>query len=150
MNNNSEIDLLDRKIIAALQQNARITITDLSKKVGLSKTPCQLRLKRLEAHSIIKGYHAQIDSSMIGEGHIAFVQVTLNNTRSSALDAFNAAVREINAIEECHMIASNFDYLLKIRSRDIKHYRSLLGEQISSLPHVAQTSTFVVMESVKE
>jgi Lrp/AsnC family leucine-responsive transcriptional regulator len=76
--------------------------------------------------------------------------VKLSDTRENALGEFNAAVRKIKEVEECHMIAGSFDYLLKVRTADIKKYRQVLGERISSLPHVASTSTFVVMQSVKD
>ena len=71
-------------------------------------------------------------------------------SREAALKQFNAAVRAIPEVEECHMIASSFDYLLKVRTSDMRRYRTVLGEKISSLPHVANTSTFVVMETVRE
>jgi Lrp/AsnC family leucine-responsive transcriptional regulator len=82
--------------------------------------------------------------------HVAFAEVKLSDTRENALGEFNAAVRKIKEVEECHMIAGSFDYLLKVRTADIKKYRQVLGERISSLPHVASTSTFVVMQSVKD
>ena len=72
------------------------------------------------------------------------------HAREDALRQFNTAVRQIPEVEECHMIASSFDYLLKVRTADIRRYREVLGERISSLPHVASTSTFVVMETVRE
>lgn len=122
----------------------------LAQKVGLSKTPVQARLRNLEAHGFIRGYCAVIDREKLGEGHIAFVQVTLSDTRSASLDAFNKAALAIPQVEQCHMIAGGFDYLLKVRTRDIASYRRVLGERISALPHVAQTSTFVVMETVKD
>ena len=81
---------------------------------------------------------------------MAFVQVTLSDTRTQALNAFNEAVRQIPEVEQCHMTAANFDYLLKIRTSDMESYRTVLGEKISSLPHVTNTSTFVVMEDVKD
>ena len=74
----------------------------------------------------------------------------LADTRSSALDAFNRAVQAVPEIEQCHMMAASFDYLLKVRTRDIASYRRVLGERISALPFVAQTSTFVAMETVKD
>ena len=85
-----------------------------------------------------------------GLDHVAFTEVKLSDTREKALDEFNAAVNRIQEIEECHMIASSFDYLLKVRTPDIRRYRIVLGERISSLPHVASTSTFVAMETVKD
>jgi len=145
-----DLDKIDRKILSVLADDGRITVTDLAKKVGLSKTPCQNRMRRLENEGYILGYGAVLDPERLGEGHIAFVQVTLSDTRSGALQAFNEAVRHIREVEQCHMIASNFDYLLKIRTRDMSNYRRVLGEKISALPHVSHTSTFVVMENVKD
>ena len=145
-----ELDDYDRKIIAALLADGRITVTALAEKVGLSKTPCQVRLKRLIDHAVILGFAARVDSAKLGMDHIAFTEVKLSNTRDEALREFNAGVQRIPEIEECHMIASSFDYLLKVRTSDIRRYRTVLGEKISSLPHVAHTSTFVAMETVKE
>ena len=145
-----QIDRLDRGIIEVLASNGRLSIAELAARVGLSKTPVQARLKRLEAEGYIRGYGAIVDRVKMGEGHVAFVQVKLSDTRSAALEAFNRAVATISEIEQCHMMAASFDYLLKVRTRDIAAYRRVLGEKISALPHVAQTSTFVAMESVKD
>ena len=143
-------DRIDQSIIDVLQDDARITLTELANRVGLSKTPCQIRMRRLEKEGFIMGYRALINRARLGARHIAFVQVTLSDTRSTALKAFNQAVGVIKEVEQCHMIAGDFDYLLKIRTTDMDDYRTVLGEKISTLPHVKQTSTFVVMESVKD
>lgn len=145
-----DLDGFDRKILAALAEDGRMTVTDLAKTVGLSKTPCQVRLRRLVDNGVIRGFHATIDPARLGLDHVAFTEVKLSDTREKALEEFNAAVRRIAEVEECHMIASSFDYLLKVRTADIRRYRMVLGEKISSLPHVASTSTFVAMETVKE
>jgi len=145
-----ELDELDRKIIAVLRADGRITVTDLAKAVGMSKTPCQVRLRRLIENSVIRGFKAVVDPVSLGLDHVAFAEVKLSDTRESALTEFNRAVRRIPEVEECHMIASSFDYLLKVRTADIRRYRMVLGEKISSLPHVASTSTFVAMETVKD
>lgn len=147
---NSPIDQIDRKIIATLRADGRMTVTELARRVNLSKTPCQIRLRRLIDDGIIRGFRAVTDPVKLGLGHIAFAEVKLSDTREQALDAFARAVLQVPEIEECHMIASSFDYLLKVRTADIQSYRRVLGEKISSLPHVASTSTFVVMESVIE
>ncbi|WP_024585938.1 Lrp/AsnC ligand binding domain-containing protein [Aliihoeflea sp. 2WW] len=144
------IDRIDLNIIAALSKDARLSMAELAGQVGLSKTPVAARVKRLEADGYIRGYSAIVDRERLGEGHIAFVQVKLSDTRSAALGEFNKAVMTIREIEQCHMMASSFDYLLKVRTRDIVSYRRVLGERISALPHVAQTSTFVAMETVKD
>ena len=145
-----ELDSFDRKILAVVAEDGRITVTDLARKVGLSKTPCQVRLRRLVATGVITGFQAVMDPAKLGLDHVAFTEVKLSDTREQALEEFNASVRRIPEVEECHMIASSFDYLLKVRTADIRRYRIVLGEKISSLPHVASTSTFVAMETVKD
>ncbi len=144
------LDRIDQSIIQALSADGRMTLTELAGRVSLSKSPCHARLKRLEAEGVIRGYHADISWEKLGHSHVAFVQVTLSDTKSAALKAFNQAVLEVPEIEECHMIAASFDYLMKVRTRDMANYREVLGEKISALPHVAQTSTFVAMEAVVE
>lgn len=144
------LDSFDDKILNALARDGRITITQLSDDIGLSKSPCQVRLKRLEAEGYILGYRAILNANKLDRAHIAFVEVKLKDTREQALNAFNAAAREVLEIEECHMIAGSFDYLLKVRTKQISDYRRILGETISALPNVAHTSTHVAMESVKD
>jgi Lrp/AsnC family transcriptional regulator, leucine-responsive regulatory protein len=145
-----ELDSFDRKIIAILAEDGRISVTDLANQIGMSKTPCHLRMRRLIESGVITGFRAAMDPAKLGLDHVAFTEVKLSDTREKALDEFNAAVRKLPEVEECHMIASNFDYLLKVRTADIRRYRIVLGERISSLPHVASTSTFVAMETVKD
>lgn len=144
------LDAFDRKIIDILRADGRIAITDLATRVGLSKTPCQVRVKRLIANGTIRGFRAIVDPARLGLDHIAFAEVKLSDTREEALAAFRSAVLKIPEVEECHMIASSFDYLLKVRTADIRRYREVLGERISSLPHVASTSTFVAMETIRD
>ena len=144
------LDPVDIRILKALSANARITITELASQVGLSKTPCHARLRKLEKQGVILGYRVLIDPVLLGIDHIAFVEVKLSDTRAAALNEFNKAVRKLPEVEQCHMIAGGFDYLLKVRTRDIRDYRRLLGETLSQLPHVAQTSTYVAMEAVKD
>lgn len=145
-----DIDQFDRRIIEVLRSDGRISVTELAQRVGLSKTPCQTRLKRLTDRGFIRGFKAVVDPARLGLGHVAFTEVKLSDTREAALAEFRRGVLAIAEVEECHMIASSFDYLLKIRTRDIRHYRDILGERISTLPHVASTSTFVAMEAIRE
>lgn len=145
-----DLDEFDRKIIAILGRDGRMTYTELAQRVGLSKTPCQQRVKRLVDSGLITGFRAIVDPAKLGLDHVAFTEVKLSDTREEALKQFNTAVRQIPEVEECHMIASSFDYLLKVRTPDIRRYRIVLGEKISSLPHVASTSTFVAMETICE
>ncbi|GAB1378972.1 Lrp/AsnC family transcriptional regulator [Pararhodobacter aggregans] len=145
-----ELDDFDRTILRILGQDGRISVTELASRINLSKSPTQTRLRRLEKAGFITGYQARLDHVRLGAGHVAFVEVKLSDTREAALKAFNTAVRALAEVEECHMIAGAFDYLLKVRSADIMAYRQILAEKISALPHVASTSTHVAMESVKE
>ena len=123
-------------------------MTALGERVGLSKTPVTARVKRLEEEGVITGYRATLSASKLGVEHIAFLEVKLSDTREKALDAFNQAVRAIPEVEACHMIAGGFDYLIKVRTSDIFAYLQVLGEQLSRLPNVASTSTYISMQSV--
>ena len=145
-----EMDRFDLAILRVLAVDGRITATELARRIGLSKSPTQARMKRLEDAGVITGYRALLDPIRMGLAHVAFVEVRLSDTREAALQAFNRAVMTIPEVEQCHMIASRFDYLLKVRTSDIQDYRRVLAEQISALPHVAGTSTYVAMEAVKE
>jgi Lrp/AsnC family leucine-responsive transcriptional regulator len=144
------IDSFDRRIIDALRSDGRMSVAELARRVGLSKTPCQVRLRRLIDQAYILGFRAIIDPARLGMDHVAFTEVKLSDTREAALEEFRRAVLRIPEVEECHMIASSFDYLLKVRTADIRRYRVVLGEHISALPHVANTSTFVAMETIRD
>jgi len=146
----SEFNKVDLNIIKHLRQDGRIPNSRLADIVGLSATACAARVKHLENKGIIKGYTAIIDDHLLLGENMAFVQVTMNSTSAPALEAFNREVAKISEIEQCHMIAANFDYLLKVRSVNMTDYRRIFADKISTLPHVKQTSTFIVMESVKD
>ena len=144
------LDRFDIAILGILGTEGRISVTALAQRVGLSKSPVQARLKRLETEGVITGYRALIDPVRLRREHVAFVQVKLTDTREAALDGFNRAVRDVAEIEQCHLIAGDFDYLLKVRTADMARYREVLAASISTLPHVSHTSTFVAMQAVKD
>ena len=144
------LDRFDHAILATLAEDGRISIADLARRIGLSKSPTQARLRRLESEGIITGYRALIDPIRLGLDHVAFVEVRLGDTREAALAEFNAAVAKVGEIEQVHLIAGNFDYLMKVRTRSMADYRRVLAETISTLPHVSNTSTYVAMQAVKE
>lgn len=145
-----DLDSFDRMLLRILASNGRISVTDLARRIGLSKSPTQARLRRLEKSGTITGYRAMIDPITLGLNYVSFVEVSLTDTREKALSEFNARVVQIPEIEQVHLIAGNFDYLLKVRTQNIEDYRRVLAEQISTLPHVNKTSTYVAMEAVKE
>lgn len=147
---NDDLDQYDRSILNVLASEGRLSVTELARRIGLSKTPTQARLRRLEHSGVIKGYRAILDPIRLQLDHVAFVEVKMEGTRERILAAFNDAVAKIPEIEQVHLIAGNFDYLLKVRTSDMNSYRQVLAEKISTLPGVASTSTFVAMEAVKE
>ena len=146
----AQLDRYDRKILDVLETDGRLPVTELAKRVGLSKSPCQVRLRRLIDDGYILGFRAVLDMRKLGREHVAFTEVRLSDTTEKALTAFADAVRHVPEIEQCHMIAGSFDFLLKVRTRDIRSYRQVLGEKLSTLPHVASTSTYVSMQAVKD
>ena len=150
LNNVGQLDQNDRRILNVLSIDGRMAVTDLARKVGMSKTPCAVRLKRLVTDGFILGFKAVLNPAKLDMNHVAFVEVKLHDTTEKALEAFNKAILGVTEVEQCHMIAGPFDYLLKVRTRDIAAYRRVLGEKLTALPYVASSSTYVTMEAVKE
>jgi len=145
-----QLDQYEMKMLDVLARDGRIPVTELARLVGLSKSPCQVRLKKLIKQGYILGFRALLNARKLNSEHIAFTEVRLSDTRENALRDFNDAVLQIPEVEQCHMIAGSFDYLLKVRTTDISAYRRVLGESISRLPYISSTSTFVAMQSVKD
>jgi len=144
------MDRIDRAILRELQADGRMSIVELAARVNLTRTPCAERVRKLEQAGVIQGYRAELEPHAFDAAHVVLVQAQLRATTARELDEFNAAVRRVQEIQSCHMTAGGFDYLLEVRTRDIRHYRELLGESISQLPHVQQTHTFVVVETIKD
>lgn len=144
------IDAINKRILSELVANARIPITELARAVGLSKTPVAARIRQMEDLGLITGYRAILSPLKLGLTHVTYMEMRLTDTRQRALEQFNDAVRQIEEVEECYMIAGGFDYLLKVRARDMSHFRQVMAEKISTLPHVHSTSSYVAMEAVVE
>lgn len=144
------VDAIDRRILAELQANGRLPIVELANRIHLTKTPTAERVRRLERGGVISGYMADLDADQLGAGHVIIVHVTLTQTSDNALELFNRAVHRIPEIQSCYMLAGQFDYMLKVRTSDITHYRTVLGDQIGKLPGVQQTHSYVALEIVKE
>ena len=142
-------DRIDLKILRELQGNGRISNIDLSRRVNLSPAPCLARVRQLEKGGYITGYKAELNPELLGLSLLAFVEITLDRTTPDVFEKFKQAVQDAPEIEECHMVAGGFDYLIKVRSSDMDAYRKILGEKIAAIPGVLQTHTYVVMEQVK-
>lgn len=145
-----KLDAIDVAILAALQQDGRLSNVALAKAVGLSPTPCAERVRALEAAGIIDGYAANLDAERLELGLMVFIEVSLERTSEDAFAAFRDAVLRIPQVQECHMVAGGFDYLLKVHVRDMAAYRSFLGEVLAKVPGIRATHTYAVMERVKD
>ncbi|MCX2789342.1 leucine-responsive transcriptional regulator Lrp [Vibrio sp. Sgm 5] len=145
-----ELDRIDRNILNELQKDGRISYVELSKRVGLSPTPCLERVRRLERQGYITGYTALLNPQFLDASLLVFVEITLNRGAPDVFEQFNAAVQKLDDIQECHLVSGDFDYLLKTRVSDMGAYRRLLGDTLLRLPGVNDTRTYVVMEEVKQ
>jgi Lrp/AsnC family leucine-responsive transcriptional regulator len=143
------LDRTDRRILALLQDDGRISTVDLSERIGLSPTSTSERFKRLQREGLVKGFRAILDPHRLGLELLVFVEVSLDKTTPDAFRKFAEAVRRAPEVLECHMVAGGFDYLVKTRVADMAAYRRFLGEILLALPGVKETRTYAVMEEVK-
>jgi len=148
--NLANLDSTDLALLDALQSDGRLPVVELARRINLSPTPCSLRMRKLEQDGVIGGYHARLNPAALGQALMVFVTVSLKSTDEANLRAFNAAVKPVKQILECHMVGGGFDYLLKLRVRDMGEYRDILGGVIGALPMVESTHSYFVMEEVKE
>lgn len=146
----SHLDAIDRKILALLQGDGRMSMKALSAQVGLSVTPCIERVRRLERDRVIRGYQARLDPHALGLGLLVFVEIKLAAKSAAAFDAFRREARKLPAIMECHLVSGDFDYLIKARIPEMNAYRRLLGDMLLALPGASESRSYVVMEEVKE
>lgn len=143
------IDRIDQRILSALQADARISNLKLAEAVALSPTAVLARVQRLTREGFIQGYEARLNPALLGAGMLVFVEVLLDRTTPNVFDAFRAAVQVHPEIQECHMVAGGFDYLIKTRVADMDAYRQFAGTVLWQLPGVRETRTYAVMEEVK-
>jgi Lrp/AsnC family leucine-responsive transcriptional regulator len=144
------ISKIDRNILRILQKDGRISYTDLAREVGLSVTPCIERVKRLEKNGYIEGYTATLNPELLDAGLVVFVQIRLNHTFQENFKEFRDSVMSLQNVQSCFLVSGNYDYLLKARVADMGAYRELLGNSILKLPAVQESTSYVVMEELKE
>ena len=143
-------DRIDRKILRTLQDDGRISITDLALRVGLSATPCSERVKRLERDGLISGYHARLNPHALGQALLVFVEIRLAAKSGQIFDEFKREVLRLPNVLECHLVSGDFDYLIKARIPEMNAYRKLLGDMLLALPGARESKSYVVMEEIKE
>jgi len=144
-----EIDAIDRKILSLLQENGRSTNQWLAKQVDLSPTPCLERVRKLEKDGVIQGYRAVVSPDAVGYPMQLFALISFDRAIDGVYEQFRVAIAQIPEIVECHMITGNVDFIMKIRTADINHFRDLLEEKILKLPGVRITHSYVVMHEAK-
>ncbi len=144
------LDRIDKRILAELQKDGRLANVELANRVGLTPSPCLERVKRLESEGYILGYSATLNPERLGAGLVVFVEIQLQRTSPDVFEEFKEAVKDLDAIQECHLVSGDFDYLLKARVADMREYRRLLGETLLKLPSVSSSKSYVVMEDVKD
>jgi DNA-binding Lrp family transcriptional regulator len=142
-----KLDRIDVNILAQLQRNGRVTNVDLADMVGLSPSPCLLRVKRLEKAGYIAGYNANIDIAKLGETVMVFTEVTLNDHHREDFAKFEANIRTIDEVIECHLISGGYDYLLKFLTRGVAHYQSVIETILERDIGVAKYFSYIVIKS---
>lgn len=143
----TKLDRTDINILAHLQQNGRITNIDLAHAVALSPSPCLLRVKRLEEAGYVTSYNAHIDLAKLGETVSVFTEVTLNDHHREDFVKFEAAIRQVDEVIECHLISGGYDYLLKFITRGVSHYQSIMEQILERNIGVAKYFSYIVIKS---
>ena len=144
------LNRIDRHILRVLQQDGRITYYELASRVGLTTTPCIERVRKLEREGVLQGFTALVDPTALGAGLVVFVQISLQRTSKEVFEEFKEAAQRLPEVQECYLVSGNFDYLIKARVADMNAYRIFLGDTLLSLPGVQDSTSYVVMETVKE
>jgi len=142
-----KLDRIDINILAQLQRNARLTNIALASAVALSPSPCLLRVKRLEEAGYITSYNARIDLAKLGETITVFTEVTLNDHHREDFVKFEASIRSVDEVIECHLISGGYDYLLKFITRGVAHYQSVIEDILERDIGVAKYFSYIVIKS---
>jgi DNA-binding Lrp family transcriptional regulator len=142
-----KLDRLDISILSHLQRNGRISNVELANSVGLSPSPCLIRVKRLEKAGYIAGYGAHVELAKLGSMQVVFTQVTLSDHRREDFDRFEAAVRSIDEVVECHLVSGGFDYLLKFITRGVAHYHSIAEKVLRQSVNIEKYFSYIVIKS---
>ena len=142
------MDGLDRKILAELQQDGRLTLTELAERIGLSVSPCHRRLRALEQSGIINGYHAQLDANTVGLTFEALVFVTMRGADRDIITSFEQAVTEIPNILQAQRLFGEPDYLLRVIAADLPTFQHLYDTKLATLPGVQKLTSTLVMKNI--
>ncbi len=144
------LDQIDRKLLAELQDEGRVTNVELAQRVGLTAPPCLRRVRALEEDGVIKGYHAELDASKLGFAITVFALVSLKSQAEEALRQFEDHMRTLPEVRECHMLNGEIDFILKIVSRDLQSFQEFLTSKLTPAPNVASVKTSLTIRTAKQ
>lgn len=144
------LDMVDRRILAALRENGRLTMNELAARVALSPSPCWTRVKRLEASGVIEGYVALINHKAIGLAITVFVEVTLSKHDDQVPEQFGQALLRIPEVVEAHLISGEYDYLIKLAVSDTEHYERFLKEKLYKIPGIQHSRSTFALRALKQ
>ncbi|HBT58582.1 MAG TPA: Lrp/AsnC family transcriptional regulator [Pseudomonas sp.] len=144
-----QLDNLDRRILDALQRNAKLSNVQLAEEVGLSPSPCLRRVRLLEEAGVIRGYHAELDRSKSGLGLTVFVGVKVERHHDASANAFRAAVIDLPEVISCHVVSGESDFLLQVVLPDLASYEDFLFSTLLKLPGVSDIRSNFAISTVK-
>jgi DNA-binding Lrp family transcriptional regulator len=145
-----KLDAIDRRILAELQGDGRMTNVELSRRVGISAPPCLRRVRSLEEAGLIRGYHAEINARELGFEVQVFAMVGLSSQAERDLNAFEAKARSWPLVRECHMLNGEIDFILKCVAPDLSTFQNFLTEELTAAPNVASVKTSLVIRCAKD
>lgn len=145
-----DLDRIDLRLLRLLQEDGRMSNAELAERINVSPATCHRRTRRLIAAGVVRGIRAVVAPERVGLGAVVLVGVVLDRSTPESFAAFEAAILALPVVLDCHLVAGDFDYLLKIRARDMADFNKLHAESLIALPGVRQTRTFFVMKEVKE
>jgi DNA-binding Lrp family transcriptional regulator len=146
----ANLDRIDRRLLAELQDEGRITNVELAQRVGLTAPPCLRRVRALEDDGVIRGYHADIDASKLGYTITVFALVSLKSQAEDALRQFEEHMRGLPEVRECHMLNGEIDFILKIVSRDLQSFQEFLTSKLTPAPNVGSVKTSLTIRTAKQ
>ena len=143
------LDSIDRRLLAELQDEGRVTNVDLARRVGLTAPPCLRRVRALEEAGVIRGYHADLDASSLGFTITVFAMVSLKSQAEEDLRAFENHIKALPEVRECHMLNGEIDFILKIVSKDLQSFQEFLTSRLTPAPNVASVKTSLTIRTAK-
>jgi DNA-binding Lrp family transcriptional regulator len=144
-----KLDKIDKKILSDLQKNGRMTNVELSDNAGISAPPCLRRVRALEEAGFIHGYHAHLDAHKMGYGVTVFAQVGLSKQNDNDLRVFEQKIQEWDNVRECHMLAGDADFLLKIVAKDWDEYQQFVTGQLTTMSNVESVKSSLTIKMSK-